>query len=298
MGTEKTVHLPLIGGLGNQLFQLAAGIYVTNQFDREVKYVSSFLKSPYFNKRGWTTPRRLMIEDLIGDTEWSELSRAKIAAIRAFSSFGKRYWVSEFGPSDNILERIDSDTRVLVGYFQKYRYVNHVAESFLKRLEKSLLFRQIIPSQCKPRIAVHMRFGDYRTNPRTRAVHGLSDISYYINGVEALIGDLPCNQIVLVSDDPKRAYSLFTEASGCGNFKVRCAYGASELEDLALLSHSAGIVISNSSFSWWAAWLGASTVGARVVAPTPWFAEPSAADINLVDPSWICIERDLSTKEQ
>ena len=297
MGSGKTVHLPLMGGLGNQLFQLAAGIYVTQQSDRDVKFLSSWLNPPRVYKRGWISPRQLMISDLIDDCEWSGLSRIQAATIRVISKFGKNYWVSELGPSDDTLERITSDTRVLVGYFQKSKYVNCVREPLLKRLEKSLQFRQLIPSKLEPRIAIHMRFGDYLSNPTTRAVHGLSDVSYYVNGVQILLGEIRCNQILLVSDDPKRAYSLFTESFDCRDFEISCAPGSSELEDFALLSHSAGIVISNSSFSWWAAWLGASTFGARVIAPTPWFAEPSAADTNLSDRSWTFIKRELSAKE-
>ena len=67
----------------------------------------------------------------------------------------------------------------------------------------------------------------------------------------------------------------------------------SELEDLAGMSASRGIVISNSTFSWWAAWIGTQLHECNVVAPRPWFATPSAADDNLLPDGWTVLDREL-----
>jgi Glycosyl transferase family 11 len=45
-------------------------------------------------------------------------------------------------------------------------------------------------------------------------------------------------------------------------------------------------IIANSSFSWWGAWLNASAEKI-VIAPKQWFAEPSAADTDVIPDSWL-----------
>ena len=55
------------------------------------------------------------------------------------------------------------------------------------------------------------------------------------------------------------------------------------------MSLSQGLIMSNSSFSWWAGWLMRQRdQSARVIAPRPWFATgESAADLLYED--WITI---------
>ena len=56
---------------------------------------------------------------------------------------------------------------------------------------------------------------------------------------------------------------------------------------------SSSIVISNSTFSWWAAWIGSQLHECNVIAPRPWFATPTAADVNLLPVEWTVLDREL-----
>ena len=60
--------------------------------------------------------------------------------------------------------------------------------------------------------------------------------------------------------------------------------------DLCLISKCEDFVVSNSTFSWWGAWLGRRgrhpnseyQVGGRVIAPVPWYG-PGLSHINTDD---------------
>jgi hypothetical protein len=56
-------------------------------------------------------------------------------------------------------------------------------------------------------------------------------------------------------------------------------------EELRLMAGCRHFVISNSTLSWWAAWL-ASDRGGIVYGPRQWFADPSMNPADLMPPSW------------
>lgn len=49
------------------------------------------------------------------------------------------------------------------------------------------------------------------------------------------------------------------------------------------MSHAAAVVIANSTFSWWGAWMAAK--GTPVIAPDPWFSSGPAIE-GLIPPEW------------
>ena len=59
--------------------------------------------------------------------------------------------------------------------------------------------------------------------------------------------------------------------------------------DLAKMAAHQRIIIANSSFSWWAAWMMARRTGGYIIAPRPWFANDTAAS-DLLLPTWITLD--------
>jgi len=53
-------------------------------------------------------------------------------------------------------------------------------------------------------------------------------------------------------------------------------------------------VASNSTFSWWAAWLNANS-HKMVIVPRKWFADPSADDSDIIPSDWIRYSADESS---
>jgi len=169
------------------------------------------------------------------------------------------------------------DNVSLYGYFQTEKYFSHI-ESFIRR---DFTFRKEILTPCKTAIksltspiGLHVRRTDYITNPN----HHLLDLDYY----ESALSQFDRNREVLVfSDEPEwcSEQSLFSD----DRFYV--SESGSPYVDMCLMSLCSDHIIANSSFSWWAAWLGTNN---RVIAPENWFG---TSDNSHLDTSDIIPER-------
>ena len=298
MSTERrTVIIPLMGGLGNQLFQFAAGLYLRKKLGVFINFPTTLLHPPKFLRATNTTDRNLMIGELVHSDESQNVSRLKLLVLRILTNSRAKFVVLESDQSFESLDKVSPESRFFIGYFQNLKYVNTVRNDLLARFSASTTFRGLIPTALEPRIAIHMRLGDYSSNQQARSYHGLTDISYFVDGAKILLDKLNCRSILIVSDEPDRARALFEENFKRDDVEITNNTSSNEYEDLRLLSHSAGLVTSNSSFSWWAAWLS-SSLGSHVIVPSPWLAELSRAEENLFDSRWTILERRISVTNQ
>lgn len=102
--------------------------------------------------------------------------------------------------------------------------------------------------------------------------------------IRDIIGDAP---VVVFSDDPKAAETELAELEGIREF-VCPPSESCVLEILQLMSGGHGIVIANSSFSWWSTWLG-DKFGRPVVAPRPWSAGAAVNTDDLLPPHLVTL---------
>jgi hypothetical protein len=265
---QPVVYVELVGGLGNQLFGFAAAL---NQGRR----LSCTVIMNHVAHEG-DTPRSLLLQPLMGD---SVTVGSAESAVGCFAESSFRY--------DANIDRIQPGT-LLRGYFQSHRYIGP-REPMQRRLtEAAIALRRPAPfSEAPPHpfIAVHVRGGDYR-QPRTRAFHGLCTPRYFAESVELLrrrVGDLPA----YIFADDEEGYAM-----GLASIPRSHRYwGSDEVHPLLILAdmaQSSALVISNSSFGWWGAWMSES---AHVVAPDPWFADPAVDTSDLLPDSWTTMRR-------
>jgi len=111
-------------------------------------------------------------------------------------------------------------------------------------------------------VAVHVRRGDYLKYPR----FNVCTEAYYRKGIDYMKGVLDQPRFFFFSDDPdwcRRTFIgeefLFCEGASVHN----------PLLDMKLMSHCRHHILSNSSFSWWGAWLG-TYPDQKVVIPEVW----------------------------
>jgi hypothetical protein len=287
----QKVVIPLMGGLGNQLFQIAAGFELRQRLDIEVAFSDALLKA--FLSRGVT--RRNFDSELFLKPHETNSS--------LFLDRGKLAWTIK--SSSKVLQKeellnsesgyvITNRTKYLMGYFQNYKLVNQVESQLLER------FRPFAPSSISTigvdlhdSIGVHVRYGDYLHNPVTRAFHGLSTPSYYLSTIEYLVEAFNIHKVMIFSDDSRRAQNELGESlSGTVDFAVSPSTN-SNIEDLFALSSCAAVIASNSTFSWWAAWIASVTRGVPVVLPQPWFAAYRPEQDLIYFPSAIRFKRDV-----
>ena len=134
-------------------------------------------------------------------------------------------------------------------------------------------------------VSLHVRRGDYASNPKTTATHGLCSLDYYRSAVR-YVSERVENPIFFVfSDDLDWVKANLKVDFPCQY--VDHNYGDKSYNDMHLMSLCRHQIIANSSFSWWGAWLNANP-DKIVVAPKKWFVnENNTAD--LLPQGWVSL---------
>ena len=137
----------------------------------------------------------------------------------------------------------------------------------------------------EPRVTLHVRRGDY-LDPKTRRHHGLAEPDYF-ERAQHLLRDLGAwNGGRIFSDSPEAAAAELARIPDLEIVRDPEALG--EPTTLRAMASGSGFIMSNSSFSWWSAWMMQRRSPARIVAPRPWVASGGSAH-ELLDPSWITL---------
>ena len=117
-------------------------------------------------------------------------------------------------------------------------------------------------------IALHVRRGDYISCKKTSRYHGNLENSYFIksvNYIRNIYGDLP---VLLFSDDYKWLNINLKEI--IPNSIVFSSDSISPEEDLFYMTKARFFILSNSTFSWWAAFLSTKK-NKFIIFPKYWF---------------------------
>ncbi|MFN4003543.1 MAG: alpha-1,2-fucosyltransferase [Hylemonella sp.] len=281
----------LCGGLGNQLFQYAAG-----------RRLAQVRRSELVLDLGWyrhtpasNTPRAY------------ELARYPIQARPAQGS--ERFWCALH--QGRILRRLplprrwrhvrergyDFDARILDlpdgvyldGYWQSHRYFADIADTLRRELEpveamgdadrEVAAHMQDVPNA----VCLHVRRGDYVSNPQAARFHGVCGLDYYERAVGYLMERLLQPHFFVFSDDMPWVRAQLRIAAPVRYVDHNGPQAA--FQDLRLMSRCRHHVVANSSFSWWAAWLAAQPAQ-QVIAPRAWFADGRATP-DLIPPEWV-----------
>jgi hypothetical protein len=129
--------------------------------------------------------------------------------------------------------------------------------------------------QASESVAVHVRRGDYVSNPQAAAVHGAIPASYYAAASKKLLNQGINPRFFIFSDAPDWAANHLQLP---GNVSVvRFAADIPDSESLRLMTLCRHAIIANSTFSWWSAWL-AEQPGQIVFAPRRWFRAREVSD--------------------
>ena len=259
----------LIGGLGNQFYQYAAGRRLAHKLDTELKLdisgfetykLHKYALSPFNICENFATP--------------DEIASLKYVRENSF----------HFDPDILNLD----DNVYLDGYWQTEKYFADIAN--IIRYEFSVrsplagmnlqLAQQIDSCQA---VSLHIRRGDYVSNPVTNQVHGTCDVDYYRKCVEQLTWTVKNPHLFIFSDEPQWAVE-----------NLKLPYPTTVIdhngpeknyEDMRLMSQCSHHIIANSSFSWWAAWLNPRKEK-KVFAPQQWFRSNEKNTKDLIPKEW------------
>ena len=177
----------------------------------------------------------------------------------------------------------------LIGYFQSFVY----AESLLPDLKRALDFKfrdnyaksdYLSILRRSTSLSIHLRLGDYLE--RKNKGFGVVSQDYILSSIRHLSMIKKFDDTVLFSNDTESAVRLLSHTSS-QNLTV-IPSETSTLESMFLMSKSSSLVISNSTFSWWAAFLPVES-DKIVIAPSPWFKEYEE-NKDLIPLKWVRID--------
>lgn len=108
-------------------------------------------------------------------------------------------------------------------------------------------------------------------------------LEYYLSAIEIIRSKVANPVFYLFSDDLEwvnRNWGGIIPAA-----QTLQGLGFSAEEEFYLMSRCKHFIVANSTYSWWAAWLGADS-SKIVTAPVPWFRSVAGSD-DIIPPSWI-----------
>lgn len=248
------IGVRLDGRLGNQLFQYALAMSLAKKFntfyiidndfkaDSVKKYfqtnslLNNKISRAFFKK--WIAPSFLFIHQKGNET------------------------------TDDMIPLL-KDSQFYKGFFQSELYFKNISSSIQKQLKIKKSYRNEFADkyghlfQNEKVLAIHYRIGDYLNFGGVE--YGGFDLSlpetYYKNALKK-IQNLEGYKIILVTDDIENAAIRLPE------IKEKLIISDSEVMDFQILMHADKLIISNSSFAWWAAYLNKKQ--AEVFAPENW----------------------------
>lgn len=292
------IIVKLMGGLGNQMFQYAAGRHLAYTHNTVLKLDPSF-----FNAPGNHTPRQYALdifelkgvfasEDEINSFKNAPTGRYSRFLQRKFPSFFRHAYISESGHAyHNKFVHYPADS-YLEGFWQSEKYFLPIADTirsdFRFRIPLTGLNKTLSDKiQQQQSVSLHIRRGDYVTNNEAAQYHGICSIDYYHNSVEYLHSKYSSLHLFIFSDDIDwvKANLHFDLPVDYINWNT----GNNSYIDMQLMSLCKHNIIANSSFSWWAAWLN-TNAGKVVIAPDNWFTDKAVTGWkDIYAQNWIII---------
>lgn len=291
------IIVKLIGGLGNQLFQYAAGRCLAHLHGTELKLDRSYLdadpKGAYIKRDYELGVFQVHASFATPEDVRPFLKKSGNKIVRTLSRklpilFDKLY-VAESGHAyHKEFMSYPADT-YLDGFWQSELYFKQAEKVIRKELTfkdpASGLNAELLEKIKRVNaVSLHVRRADYVADKNTSNYHGTCSPDYYKKAIEAIAEKHGEIELYIFSDDIEWCRENMKPAFP--HHYVGHNSGKNSYEDMRLMSSCRHNIIANSSFSWWGAWLNANE-NKTVVAPEKWFT--NAVNPDIYPDNWIRI---------
>lgn len=242
-------------GLGNQLFMYACGYAIAKILKKPLSLDLSYLDNSSLRK--YELDKLNIKYEFIFTTRKLKHYPLRVAyrklyhtwlRIRGFLFFKEKQTYT-YNPDIEQLK----DKTYLYGYWQTEKYFKDYRSDILKMFTPNYPLstgcKEYIEKvqQCNS-IAIHVRRGDYVN------LGICLDQSYYHQAILKMEERIETPQYFIFSDDIEYAKQFFKEENGYFTY-VQYQSENATIEDLFIMKSCKHIVMANSSYSWWAAWL-------------------------------------------
>ena len=286
----------ITNGLGNQMFQYATARRLSLQRRIPLNLDISFYEKvmPGIEPRNFDL-RHLNIKSVFASDEdiaryckpdsWSTVWRIR----RRLGLSGKIFAEKKWGVYDPAILTTSRNV-YLVGYWQNEGYFKDIREVLLKEFQPQMpmdAYNQQMAEKIRSvtSVCIHIRRGDYVSDPVTLERHGVLPLTYYDTAVRLLTEEVPNPYFFIFSDEPEWAKAHLKLQHPAIIIDKNSA--ESSFKDLWLMSCCKHHIIANSTFSWWGAWLSQHPQQI-VYAPKQWFTGSGsyAEPVNIVPVRW------------
>ena len=282
------IYIRLAGGLGNQLFQLAAGFEIQHKTNLPISLYAKAL-STYRTKRDPMILDFITTEGMVNlcKPSWKttllekRLGKLNLPVVFPFSINNHTISHSKSTLNFYLVDDYFQDTSKIANGLRKVKTliklkaendnkINEILSGILKNTNQDQL------------AALHIRRGDYSSD-QYKSIYPTLEESYYKNAVKEL--DPQINKLIIFSDDPNISFDFFKDFE---IFKVSSLH-LNDIQELLLMSMFQNIIIANSTFSFWGA-ISNDRMKKNKIAPKCWTSKNTENRIwqqNLISESFI-----------
>lgn len=276
------IVIKLSGGLGNQMFQYCFGYALSKKTNISVKYDLSFYEKKNIHDG-------ILINNVFNlklhISQKDELKKyLGLYRFNLFRNLKKKLnikssnYVIENANQEMIAFNKELDNSYMDGYWQNWNYFDEYKDDLNKLFTfKNINCYKFEKLKCliteKNSAIIHIRRGDYIDRTNQNIFYQLN-LSYFYEGMNLI--KQRCKDVIfyVFSDDIDFAKIFFNYDNNIVFIDLN--RGSDSFKDMYLMSLSKNIIISNSTFSWWSAWLG-SEKKKNIIAPKLWFKQKKNA---------------------
>lgn len=241
----------LQGGLGNQLFQVAAAYNLAKKNDDYSEFNFNVSHTPL---------------------QGNNVLKYKNSIFKEFKHSENLKIENIFYQKGHAFEDIEYKKNLLIhGYFQSEKFFienkNDIIEKFKKGIKSDYIkynniitFLEKIKINKKPIVSIHVRRGDYLKFPH---IHPVCNLDFYLKAMNIIKNKIGEINFLFISDDKNWIRENFSNLGIISPFN-------DDVEDLILMYKSDHNIIANSTFSWWGAYLNENEEKI-IIAPKLWF---------------------------
>ncbi|MBP1874247.1 hypothetical protein J2Z19_003971 [Ensifer adhaerens] len=280
----------ILGGLGNQMFQYAAGRSLASASGQTLKLDLTEMQ----RYKTWA----FGLEQFAIQAESARPDEVPAKPGRGLFNKVKSRLLPKTSPCLIAKERANTfDAAILdlrgpvhlQGYWQTEKYFASVADVIRKEFGLRAPFsaaRQEVLQQVRAAdapVSVHVRRGDYVSNPSANSIHGTCEPEWYAEAMRQMAARFDNPSFFVFSDDP--AWARANLPSWPSMIFVEPQADGQDGEDMHLMAACRAHIIANSTFSWWGAWLNPN-VEKHVIAPAQWFRSKDHDASDILPATW------------
>jgi len=270
----------LMGGLGNQLFQIFTTISAAMTQRNKFVFINSEVLS-----EGNVTIRYTYWKNLLSNLKTFLVNSFDYEIVEKEKSF-KYIELNKYESTANI---------ILHGYFQSYKYFQDNYKTIYRLLgfekKKEILINKLEVNNeyLNNSISMHFRLGDYKN---LQQYHPIMDYEYYEKSLSYMKSKITTQNINVIYfceeediDTVNKTVNRLKEKFEDFTF-VLVDKNLEDWEQLLFMSCCHHNIVANSSFSWWAAYLN-SWPDKIICYPSVWFGPKAGHDTkDLCPPEW------------